>query len=152
MYRSMILLLILFSGAPLFAQVQLPQLEEYDFQIGDSPGVELNFLDPRLAGGGAQVRFHLRPVSKNDYEMNVEVFRHVSQGTITFALLLERVEIAFFNASGALIRTIIFDKVLGESGLFIIGDSSDGYFQRKVRAENLGAAARLTLSLFGNYE
>jgi hypothetical protein len=134
--------------------MQLPELEEYDFSLGDSAGTELSFFDPNLGNGNAQVRFELRPVTRQDYEIKLEVFRHIpsGKGIVTFALLLERVKISFFNASGGQVKTIVFDEVLGESGLFIIGDSSDGYFQRTVTAKDLGNARRVKIKLFGNYE
>jgi len=145
-------LTVLLTANSIWGQSGLPLLEEYSFQIGDSSGVELNFLDPSLGKGNAEVRFQLQPVGKGGYQIKLEVFRHVSQNVITFALLLERVEIGFVSASGEPIRTIVLDQILGESGLFIIGDSSDGYFQRKFTAESLGGARGVTLKLFGNYE
>lgn len=132
------------------AQVSPPVLEQYDFEMGDSGG-ELTFLDQRVGRGTAQMRFELR-VCQNAHDLRLEVFRHVPPGQVIFALLLERVEITFYNSAGAAIRMIVLDESLGEGGLFILGDSNDGYFRLQRTFKGLNSARRVTISLFGNYE
>jgi hypothetical protein len=144
-------LFICLSFEPVISQVSPPLLESYNFDIGNSSGVELSFHDDRLGNGGAEMRLTMQPVP-GGHQIRLEVFRHVSPGTVVFALLLERVEITFLNSSGAPIRSVVLDKTLGENGLFIIGDSADGYFKNQRILRGLGSARRVVISLFGNYE
>jgi hypothetical protein len=144
----MILFLYLVWNAD--AQVSPPVLEQYNFEMGDSGG-ELTFLDQRLGRGTAQMRIELR-TGQNAHDLRLEVFRHVPPGQVVFALLLERVEITFYNSEGAAIRKIVLDESLGEGGLFILGDSNDGYFRLQRTFKGLNSARRVTISLFGNYE
>jgi hypothetical protein len=144
------LLLVLVTQA--WAQGEPPLLEEYHFQLGDSGRFELTFLDPGINRGGAQFRFTLHPAGPGEYHMRLEVFRHVRPGTITFALLLERIEVSFSDGQGDLLRKIVVDQALGANGLFIIGDSADGYFQHARTVQGLAAARRIAIRLLGNYE
>jgi hypothetical protein len=134
------------------AQEELPVLETYSFQLGDSGGVELTFLDPSIKRGGAQCRFTLHPTNVGEYHMRLEVFRHVKPDVITFALLLERIEVAFWDSQGKLVRQVVIDRSLGPDGLFIIGDSADGYFQHRRTEQGLATARHITIRLLGNYE
>jgi hypothetical protein len=133
----------------LFAQLNL--LEEYNFQLGASGGSELLFHDPSLGNGNAQVRFHIFPISNQESRVQIEVFRHTIE-RITFALLLDRVEMDFVNSSGTAIKTIVLDQSLGQDGLFVIGDSADGYFENTRRLSGMAAVRSIRLRLFGNYE
>jgi hypothetical protein len=133
----------------LFAQLNL--LEEYNFQLGASGGSELLFHDPSLGNGNAQVRFHIFPISNQESRVQIEVFRHTIE-RITFALLLDRVEMDFVNSTGATIKSIVLDQSLGQDGLFVIGDSADGYFESARRLSGIGAVRSIRLRLFGNYE
>ena len=137
---------------PAWAQGGPPLLEEYLLQLGDSGRFELTFLDPSISHGDAQFRFTLQPANAGEYHMRLEVFRHVHPGTITFALLLERIEVAFWDDQGELVRKIVVDQTLGTNGLFIIGDSANGYFQRARIVPGLATARRITIRLLGNYE
>jgi hypothetical protein len=132
-----------------FAQLNL--LEEYNFQLGASGGSELLFHDPSLGNGNAQVRFHIFPISNQESRVQIEVFRHTIE-RITFALLLDRVEMDFVNSSGTAIKTIVLDQSLGQDGLFVIGDSADGYFENTRRLSGMAAVRSIRLRLFGNYE
>lgn len=132
-----------------FAQLNL--LEEYNFQLGASGGSELLFHDPSLGNGNAQVRFHVFPISNQESRVQIEVFRHTIE-RITFALLLDRVEMDFVNSSGTAIKTIVLDQSLGQDGLFVIGDSADGYFENTRRLSGMAAVRSIRLRLFGNYE
>jgi hypothetical protein len=132
-----------------FAQLNL--LEEYNFQLGSSGGSELLFHDPSLGNGNAQMRFHVFPISNQESRVQIEIFRHTME-RITFALLLDRVEIDFVNSSGAAIKSIVLDQSLGLDGLFVIGDSADGYFENTRRLRGIGAVRSIRLRLFGNYE
>ncbi|MCI0618474.1 hypothetical protein L0244_36310 [bacterium] len=132
-----------------FAQLNL--LEEYNFQLGASGGSELLFHDPSLGNGNAQVRFHVFPISNQESRVQIEVFRHTME-RITFALLLDRVEIDFVNSTGATIKSIVLDQSLGQDGLFVIGDSADGYFENTRRLSGMAAVRSIRLRLFGNYE
>lgn len=145
------ILLVVLALKLSIAQTNLPLLEEYNFQLGDSAGTELLFHDQRFGNGGsAQFRIHLIP-DRQDIRLRLEVFRHHTSG-ISFALLLERVEIQFFNASGALAKSLVLDQVLGENGLFIIGDSSDGYFKFERKITGMTVVRALRIRAFGNYE
>jgi hypothetical protein len=132
-----------------FAQLNL--LEEYNFQLGASGGSELLFHDPSLGNGNAQVRFHVFPISNQESRVQIEVFRHTIE-RITFALLLDRVEMDFVNSTGAAIKSIVLDQSLGQDGLFVIGDSADGYFESTRRLSGMAAVRSIRLRLFGNYE
>jgi hypothetical protein len=133
------------------AQISPPVIEQYSFEMGNSVG-QLTFLDEKVGAGSAQMRFELRPC-QNAHEIRLEVFRHVAPGQVIFALLLERVQITFLNAGGVGIRTVTVDgESLGEGGLFIIGDSNDGYYRLQRTFKGLNSARRVTISLFGNYE
>lgn len=132
-----------------FAQLNL--LEEYNFQLGASGGNELLFHDHSLGNGNAQMRFHVFPISNQESQVQIEIFRHTLD-RITFALLLDRVEMEFMNSSGATLKSIVLDQSLGLDGLFVIGDSADGYFENTRRLSGLGSVRSIRLRLFGNYE
>lgn len=133
-----------------FAQLNL--LEEYNFQLGASGGgSELLFHDPSLGNGNAQMRFHVFPISNQESRVQIEVFRHTIE-RITFALLLDRVEIDFVNSTGGTIKSIVLDQSLGQDGLFVIGDSADGYFENTRKVSGMAAVRAIRLRLFGNYE
>lgn len=153
MKNSLRMLMILFMSWTwnASAQVSPPVLEQYNFEMGNSGGIELSFLDQNLGNGSAQLRFVLQPC-QNTHELRLEVFRHVPPEQVVFALLLERVEITFLNSTGAQIRKVVVDETLGEGGLFILGDSNDGYFRLQRNFRGLNSARRVTISLFGNYE
>lgn len=142
---------VLFLVSPAFAQSDLPLLEEYNFQLGNSGGNELLFHDPQLSNGRAQFRFHLQPVNNQEYRVRIEVFRHFI-GDIAFALILERIEIQFLDAANTSVKSIVLDESLGEGGLFLIGDSDDGYFEHIRRLTGMGNARSIRIRLFGNYE
>jgi hypothetical protein len=135
-----------------WAQDKPPVLQEYSFQLGDSGRFELTFLDPSIQRGGAQFRFTLHPTNPGEYHLRLEVFRHVKPEVITFALLLERIEVAFWDSRDNLVREVVVDRSLGPEGLFIIGDSADGYFQHMRIEQGLATARRITIRLLGNYE
>ncbi len=132
-----------------FAQLNL--LEEYNFQLGASGGNELLFHDSSLGNGNVQMRFHVFPISNQESQVQIEVFRHIL-GKISFALLLDRVEIDFVNSTGATIKSIVLDQSLGQDGLFVIGDSADGYFENTRKLSGMAAVRAIRLRLFGNYE
>lgn len=136
-------------AANIFAQVNL--LEEYNFQLGASGGNELLFQDHSLGNGNAQMRFHVFPISNQEAQVQIEIFRHVI-GKITFALLLDRVEMDFVNSAGATIKSIVLDQSLGQDGLFVIGDSADGYFENTRKLSGMAEVRSIRLRLFGNYE
>lgn len=150
MKKIFLLLMILTSTA--FAQTELPLLEEYGFQLGSSGGTELLFHDPSITGGAAQLRFHIFPINKQETQMKIEVFRHHPPELIAFALLLERIEVQFLDAGGATLKTVVLDQELGETGLFIIGDSNDGYFEGTRKLTGMNSVRSIRLRLFGNYE
>jgi hypothetical protein len=144
-------LLFFLTSINLFAQVSTPIIEEYNFQFGSSGGSELLFHDPAVGNGNAQVRFHVFPISNQESQVQIEIFRHII-GKISFALLLDRIEIDFANSAGATIKTIVLDQSLGQDGLFVIGDSADGYFENTRKLTGMGAVRSVRLRLFGNYE
>ena len=146
------LLFLIFFASTAFAQSELPLLEEYSFQLGVSAGTELLFHDPNLGNGAAQVRFHIQPTNKQETQLRIEVFRHQPPDLIAFALLLERIEIQFLDAGGAILKSVVVDEQLGPSGLFIIGDSNDGYFEATRKLTGMGSVRSIRLRLFGNYE
>jgi hypothetical protein len=130
---------------------QASLLEEYSFQLGASGGNELLFQDRSLGNGNAQLRFHVFPISNQESQIQIEVFRHTLD-RITFALLLDRVEIDFVNSAGTTVKSVVLDQSLGQDGLFVIGDSADGYFENTRRLSGMGAVRSIRLRLFGNYE
>ncbi len=134
------------------ASFDVPRLETYAFELAGWPQVELAFLDPRIANGAAQFRFEIKPVGRGASRLRLEIFRHVPPDSVQFALLLEEVRLDFFDAAGETVKTIRLDEVLGDGGLFILGDSADGYYQYRGTVSGLERAARLEIRLFGNYE
>jgi hypothetical protein len=143
---------LLVLAHPAGTQAGPPVLEEYSFHLGDSGRFELTFLDPSIQRGGAQFRFTLHPTHPGEYHIRLEVFRHVQPEVITFALLLERIDVAFWDSRGNLVSEVVVDRALGPEGLFIIGDSADGYFQHMRTEPDLTTARRITIRLLGNYE
>jgi hypothetical protein len=141
--------LFIFTATNIFAQANL--LEEYNFQLGASGGNELLFHDPSLGNGNAQMRFHIFPISNQESQVQIEIFRHTVD-RITFALLLDRVEMQFVNSAGTAIKSIVLDQSLGQDGLFVIGDSADGYFENTRKLSGMAAVRSIRLRLFGNYE
>lgn len=141
--------LFLLTATNVFAQLNL--LEEYNFQLGASGGNELLFHDPSLGNGNAQMRFHVFPISNQEAQIQIEIFRHVT-GKITFALLLDRVEMDFLNNAGATVKSVVLDQSLGQDGFFVIGDSADGYYENTRKLTGMGAVRSIRLRLFGNYE
>jgi hypothetical protein len=137
------------TATNVFAQLNL--LEEYSFQLGASGGNELLFHDHSLGNGNAEMRFHIFPISNQESQVQIEIFRHTLD-RITFALLLDRVEMDFVNSSGATIKSIVLDQSLGQDGLFVIGDSADGYFENTRRMSGMIAVRSIRVRLFGNYE
>jgi len=141
--------LFFIAAQSVFAQKSL--LEEFNFQLGESGGNELLFHDPSLGNGNAQLRFHVFPISNQEAQVQIEIFRHVI-GKITFALLLDRVEMDFVNSAGATVKSVVLDQSLGQDGFFVIGDSADGYFESTRRLSGMAAVRSIRLRLFGNYE
>jgi hypothetical protein len=82
----------------------------------------------------------------------VEVFRHAEPERITFALLLEQIDVTFWDGQGHLVREVVVDQAFGPAGLFILGDSADGYFHHERTEHGLSPARRSTIRLLGNYE
>jgi hypothetical protein len=150
--KRILIVICLLSATSLFGQSGPPLLEEYSFQLGSSGGSELLFHDPSITGGAAQVRFHILPISKQETQMRIEIFRHNPPDLITFALLLERIEVQFLDSAGTTLKSVVIDEQLGESGLFIIGDSNDGYFEATRKLSAMGSVRGVRLRLFGNYE
>jgi hypothetical protein len=66
--------------------------------------------------------------------------------------LLDRVEIDFVSSTGATLKSIVLDQSLGQDGLFVIGDSADGYFENTRKLSGMAAVRAIRLRLFGNYE
>jgi hypothetical protein len=142
---------LLMTGDSIPAQSALPFLEGYRFEVGNSEPEELLFHDATISGGSAQFRFHLTRDALNQTDLRLEIFRP-QRNAIEFALLLERIEVDLLQANGVLIRRIALDKTLGPSGLFIIGDSNDGYFVSHQSLGKLTGVRVITVKLFGNYE
>lgn len=134
------------------AQLEEPEpLEEYEFELGSSPGARLLFEDPALGNGNAGLRLELEPDRAGAYEVRLEVFRHVPPEIITFALLVERIELVFENERGTRLREL--ELTNPETGfVFTIGDSADGYFLHDDRVRGLVALRRVKVKVFGNYE
>jgi hypothetical protein len=147
-----LLVLLVFFASTAIAQTELPLLEEYSFQLGASSGTELLFHDPNLGNGAAEVRFHIRPINKQETQLRIEVFRHHPPDLIAFALLLERIEVHFLDSASATLKTTVIDDQLGPDGLFVIGDSNDGYFEATRTLTGMGSVRSIRLRLFGNYE
>ena len=134
------------------AQGSLPVLEQYAFDVQDWSSAELEFLDKKISTGGAQFRLQIRNVNSDTIEVHLAVFRHIVD-RIAFALLLEEIRVRFVDASGKVVKSFTLDQVLGENGLFIIGDSQDGYFEHRRRLKGgLRNATRLEVELLGNFE
>jgi hypothetical protein len=133
-------------------QSDFPLLESYSFELGSSDAVDFSVHDLNLGAGAAQLRLQLARLEGNRSALRLEVFRHVPAGAISFALLLDRVEIDLLGPGGALLRRFAVDTELGPDGLFIIGDSADGHFEFERSFERPAALRRIDLRLFGNYE
>src|SRR5262249_10410910 len=148
---SFLLVTLLWMGDSIPAQSTLPFLEGYRFDVGNSQPEELLFHDASISGGSAQFRFHLTRDALDQTDMRLEVFRP-QRNAVEFALLLERIEVDLLQANGTLIRRIALDKTLGPSGLFVIGDSNDGYFSSHQSLGKLTGVRVITVKLFANYE
>ncbi len=134
------------------AQLGRPTLERYEFHIGGSRNYEVDFLDRNLGNGGASFRISLRSQAKV-VELVAEIARHVPPDTITFALLVNGIHFYFYNESGDLIDQIVLEgDELWPGGYFVIGDSSDGYFQLRRKLRDIARTRLIVIELFGNYE
>lgn len=150
-YLLSFLSLMLFCGT-VFAQGELPLLERYSFDVQDWPSVELSFLDRKIGTGGAQFRLEIRNVTAQTSELQLAVFRHLPSDQIAFALLLEEIRVRFLDPAGNVVKAFTLDQILGPDGLFIIGDSQDGYFEHRRKLSGLRGASRLEVELLGNFE
>ena len=130
-----------------------PILERYVFDFGSSGGTDLAFRDPRLGNGNAFFRFEMRSRNPRVVEVHLEIGRHVAPDTITFALLVSRIRVSFLDRTGRSVGEVdLQGESLWPGGLFVIGDSDDGYFQVRETLRGVGRARRAVVRIFGNYE
>jgi hypothetical protein len=129
------------------AQLQEPLLERYVIGHGADGGPERGNVhafvqDDRFGGGTAQASVFLDTGAEQDF-LHLRVWRHVNPDEIVFALLVFRVEIRGYDATGK----TVYSRDLAD---FSFGDSASGNWLRKVRLPK--KAHRWEIGFVGNYE
>ncbi len=133
------------SSQQAFAQAIL---ESYVISHGgnqdtNSSGVVASLSDEFFGNGTAQAHITFR-TKRNSSNLLLGVSRYVPPKTITFALLVFRIEVRGYDAAGELIYS---HDLKG----FAFGDSSSGNWSTNL--ENLQANTRqIRITFFGNYE
>ncbi len=141
----MILFIYSVSSQPAFAQEAI--LESYVISHGgnqdtNSSGVVASLSDEFFGNGTAQAHITFR-TKRNSSNLLLGVSRYVPPKTITFALLVFRIEVRGYDAAGELIYS---HDLKG----FAFGDSSSGNWSTNL--ENLQANTRqIRITFFGNY-
>jgi hypothetical protein len=148
LFISLLLIVVfeIWTPQPLFCQETT--LEEYSVSHGGTSetnpsGFSARLFDRYFGNGTAKasVTFKMRDDSGT---LSLKVWRKVSKGEITFALLVFRVEIRGYDYSD----TIVYSQDF--SG-FTFGDSKSGNWSEELK--NLPANIRqITVTFFGNYE
>ncbi len=128
-------------------QSEDPVLERYVIGHGgtlpsDGGNVNAFIHDDRFGGGTAQASMFFDAGADGDF-LHLRVWRHVPADRIVFALLVFRVEVRGYDATGQLVHS----RDLPD---FSFGDSQSGNWTRKLRVPK--KAQRWEISYIGNYE
>lgn len=148
---SSIIALFVVVGSALFAfeaaLAEEPVLESYTIghggNLGARPdGVAATLTDKFLGNGTAKARIKLK-AKEDSGTLSLRVSRSVGRGKITFALIVERIEVRGYDAAGALVY-------VRDLGGFVFGDSKSGKWEEKI--EDLPLEAQQVRIIFiGNY-
>jgi hypothetical protein len=131
------------------AQGPDPVLERYSIRAGadDAAGVRAVLVDPSFGRGTARSRLLFQGStgleSPTPATLSLRVSRTVPPDTITFALLVFRVDVRGFDAAGALVYS---RRLPG----FTFGDSASGDWRRILILP--AETQRVTVVFVGNYE
>jgi len=131
---------------------QEPVLEAYTIGQGGSQSLSLDGFDSRLSDqgfGGAPSIGTAKSIIQFNTERDhsnlfLQVYRVVPKGTITFALIVTRVEVRAFNSQGA----PIYSRDLGG---FVFGDGASGNWSQSL-FDLPANVAQIKVTFFGNYE
>jgi hypothetical protein len=142
-----VLLATLAAGIP--ARAQMPLLERYTLDsILDRKGTVYHLEDASLGGGDAHTELRFRRESGGG-TLYLRVWRRVTSGNISFALLGERVEIRGYDQEG----TVVFSRDfagLQEEGIYF-RDSQSGTWRRSLRGVP-ATVTKIEVTFLGNYE
>jgi len=131
---------------PLFSQETI--LEEYSVSHGgmsetNASGFSAQLSDKRFGNGTAKASVHFKTKS-DSATLSLKVWRKVSAGEITFALLVFSIEIRGYDYSD----TLVYSKDLDG---FTFGDSKSGNWSKEIR--NIPSETQqIKVTFFGNYE
>jgi hypothetical protein len=136
-------LFLLAAASP--APAQETVLERYAFEPGENAGgVRLELFDRQLgAGGSAKSRIRFSG-SDGAATLNLRVSRRVAPGELVFALLVFKVEVRGYDASGATIYSRDLDG-------FTFGDAQSGKWTQTLTGIP-AAVTRVEVIYYGNYE
>jgi hypothetical protein len=129
---------------------QEPVLEAYTIGQGGSGSQSLNLdgfdsrLNDQTFGGGSAKSIIQFNTERDHSNLFLQVYRVVPNGTITFALIVTRVEVRAFNSQGA----PIYSQDLGG---FVFGDSKSGNWSQSL-FDLPANVAQIKVTFFGNYE
>jgi hypothetical protein len=132
---------ILLSALALALFQDEPVLERYAMQ---PPGFsDITTFSRYFGGGSASARYrYVR--GETSSSLTLQVWRFVPPGFITFALLVDRVEIRGYDSD----RKLIYSRDLAG---FTFGDSASGFWCRRLTDLPMDLAV-LEFNFFGNYE
>ena len=140
--RAAVVALALAAAPPALAQETV--LERYSFSPGESAdSVRLELFDRSLGNGTAKSRVRLSG-SASAGTLALRVNRRVAPGEVVFALLVFKVEVRGYDASGA---TLYSRDLEG----FTFGDSRPGRWSQTL-ADVPSGLARIEVTYYGNYE
>jgi hypothetical protein len=116
---------------------QEPILERHTLEPAQNADVKL--FSKFFGGGSASLRIHFTRAA-----LELAVWRKVPSGTITFALLVDRVEVRGRSADGR----VVYTKNLPG---FVFGDSASGFWKETL-TDLPASVSTLSVAFFGNYE
>jgi hypothetical protein len=126
---------------------QEPVLEAYTISQGGSLSLSFDGFDSRLTdqvfGGGTAKSIIQFNTERDHSNLFLQVYRVVPNGTITFALIVTRVEVRAFNSQGALIYS-------QDVGGFLFGDSASGNWSQSL-FDLPANVTQVKVTFFGNY-
>jgi len=118
-----------------------PVLERHVLEPAELADVKL--FSKSFGGGSASMRIQFVR-NETSRALHLAVWRKVPSGTITFALLVDRVEIRGRNSEGR----VVYSKDLPG---FVFGDSASGFWKETLTDLPPGIVS-LSVAFFGNYE
>ena len=153
---TLIVNLLLVVGIQIFnAQLvngQEPVLESYTIGQGGSQSSSLDGFDSRLndqgfgtAAGPHATKSIIQFKTENDHSnLFLQVYRVIPSGTISFALIVTRVEVRAFDSQGAKLYSRDLDG-------FVFGDSASGNWSQTL-LDLPANIAQVKVTFFGNFE